>query len=302
MNLHKIDLNLLVLFDALYRHRSVSLAATEICISQSAFSHGLTRLRNRLNDQLFVRINNVMQPTERAVEIATVLQSALPLIEQSLQATKVFDPQESELTFRLTATDYTEYCLLPKLMAHLNQVAPKIKIKVLPAATIAPSEQLANKDVDFSMGFTHQNFNSSIIEHYNWLSDSYCTIARKNHPQLGNKLTIEDFIALPHILIAPWGESQGVVDQALNMIKKKRSIALQLPSLLVAPHVIKETNYLLTLPRLIAEQFSQQHPCQIYQTPVDIPNYQLNIYWHKINSDKVAFKWFIEQIKTLTLR
>lgn len=70
MNLHQIDLNLLVLFDALYRHRSVSLAAKEVCLSQSAFSHGLSRLRNRLGDALFIRINNVMQPTNKAQLIA----------------------------------------------------------------------------------------------------------------------------------------------------------------------------------------------------------------------------------------
>ncbi|MCJ8298948.1 MAG: LysR family transcriptional regulator, partial [Pseudomonadales bacterium] len=107
MKLHQIDLNLLLLFDALYRHRSVSGAADEISLSQSAFSHALSRLRVRLDDELFIRSNNVMQPTLKGELIAEKLSRALPLMQQALNETIEFDPATSELEFKFTATDFT---------------------------------------------------------------------------------------------------------------------------------------------------------------------------------------------------
>lgn len=299
MNLYQLDLNLLVLFDALMRHKSVSLAAQEVCLSQSAFSHGLTRLRDRLDDQLFIRINNVMEPTPRAIELAQHISTAFPIIENGLKQSTPFDALTSNIVIKLIATDYTEYCLLPKLMAHFKSVAPNIKLTVLPASQLSPKEQLTSNEIDFALGFSHEQFNSSTIEHYTWLNDGYCTLVRKKHPKIKSKLTFEDFISLPHILIAPWGEKQGVVDEALDALKLKRDVAIQLPSLLVAPHIVKETNAILTLPKLIATEFYQQNQCNIFPTPIKIPDYQLNLYWHKINANKAVTKWFVEQVQLL---
>ena len=139
MNLQQIDMNLLILFDALYRHRSVSLAANEICLSQSAFSHGLTRLRKRLNDKLFIRINNIMEPTHRAKEIADKLSQALPLIYSALNENSVFDPKKDTYEFNFSATDYTEFSLMPKLIGLISKQAPNVKISVISAQNSPPS-------------------------------------------------------------------------------------------------------------------------------------------------------------------
>ena len=101
VKLHQIDLNLFILFDALYRHRSVSIAANEVFLSQSAFSHGLSRLRKRLSDELFVRIDNVMEPTPLAHELALAIAPALSQIQDGISRNLAFDPATSdiELTF-----------------------------------------------------------------------------------------------------------------------------------------------------------------------------------------------------------
>jgi len=299
MNLHQLDLNLLVLFDALFQHRSVSIAAQKLCLSQSAFSHGIARLRERLNDPLFVRVNNTMEPTPRAVELADYLSSAFPLLERGLNTPSDFDPLTSEMTFKLIATDYTEFCLLPKLLQHFEKIAPNVTLKVLPANHISPNEHLENNDINFVLGFNHHTFKSSTIEHFTWLNEGYCTISRKSHPALNGSLTLENFLTLSHLLIAPWGEKQGIVDLTLAKNKMSRKIAIQLPSLLVAPHIIEKTDHLLTLPKLAAKQISQYVAIDIYEPPIDIPFYQLNVYWHKINANKASQKWFIEQVKQL---
>jgi len=300
VNLHQIDLNLLVLFDALYRCRSVSIAANEICISQSAFSHGLNRLRRSLGDQLFVRINNVMQPTLRAEEVALKLKQALPIISSALNKNDSFDAKNSTMNFKFVATDYTEFSLFPKLIAAINQKAPTVSITVLPAMEQYPLTRLENNEVDFALGFSHQFEKSSQTDNYIWLEDRYCTIARKEHPALKNGLTLENFIQLPHVRVSPWGEHQSVVDQVLSKMKLRREVILQLPSVLVAPYTILHSDSLLTIPRRIARQLSNQINIELFDPPISLPKYQLNIYWHRLNTSKSSHQWLIQQIKSLS--
>ena len=299
MNLHQIDLNLLVLFDALYRHRSVSIAAKEVCLSQSAFSHGLSRLRSRLDDPLFIRINNVMQPTDKAKIIAEKLTTALPLLHLALNESMEFEASNSEIEFTFVATDYTEFSLLPKLIAKIQTLAPKIKIIVYPAQQKLPLQELESGEIDFALGFSHQLEASHLIEHQTWFSDSYCTVASQSNQHVKQGLTLSTFTALPHVLISPWGEKKGVVDQTLSSMGLERQIALQLPSLLVAPYTLANTNMLLTMPKLMAKKLAPQESLTIFNTPLDLPDYQLNLYWHKINSSKASHNWLRNVIKEL---
>lgn len=299
MDLHQLDLNLLVMFDALYRHQSVSQTANEICISQSAFSHGLSRLRKRLNDELFIRTNNVMVPTSRAQEMALHLTKALPLISSAINERQVFNPKTDTSEFKFSATDYTEFSLLPRLIGRVNHQAPNIKLNAIGTKEHHPLALLENHQVDFALGYSHLIESSSTIESFTWLQESYCTIARTNHPALTNGLDLDTFLSLSHVRVSPWGEKSGVVDDVLAKQKLSRSVALQLPSVLVAPHTVLHSDLLLTIPRTIAEQLSSQINIQIFEIPIDIPNYHLNIYWHKINSAKPSFKWVKQQILSL---
>jgi len=295
MDLHQIDLNLLIMFDALYRHQSVSLAAEEVCISQSAFSHGLARLRKRLNDELFIRINNTMQPTARAQEMAQYLMQALPLLRSAINNTQAFDALTDSTEFKISATDYTEFSLLPTLVGRVNQLAPNVKLTIIAAKASHPLLHLENAEVDFALGFSHQLESSSTIDCMTCLTGRYCTVARKGHPKLTEGLTLDIFLALSHVRISPWGEPQGIVDDVLTRHKLKRNVVLQLPSVLAAPHMLLHSDLILTMPRPVAEQLSTLIDIQLFEPPIDIPDYHLNVYWHRLNSDKASFKWMQQQ-------
>ena len=230
----------------------LALPPKEVCLSQSAFSHGLSRLRNRLDDALFIRINNVMQPTNKAQLIAEKLTTALPLLHSALNDSMEFEASNSELEFTFVATDYTEFSLLPRLIEKIQTLAPKIKITVYPAQQKLPLQELESGEVDFALGFSHQVEKSNSIEHQTWFSDSYCTVACQGNSQLKQGLTLQAFIELPHVLVSPWGEKKGIVDQVLSTMKLQRHIALQLPNVLVAPYTLVNTDLLVTMPRLMA--------------------------------------------------
>ena len=291
MNLYQIDLNLLILFDALYRYRSVSTAANEIFISQSAFSHGLTRLRARLSDDLFVRINNVMEPTPFAHKLAMDIEPALKQLQKGLNNSLTFDPATSDIELTFAATDYTQFSLLPKLIGHISKVAPNIKITILPSEKQIPTEQLVNGELDFLLGFSHEVEKSSTIESQIWLEDEYCTIARKHHPALKKGLTLDKFLSLSHVRISPWGEKQGVVDQHLTKKGLNRHVALQLPSAMAASYTVLHSDLILTMPNLLASHMANVIDIDIYSPPLPIPKYQLKIYWHKLNRNKASHVW-----------
>lgn len=299
MNLHQIDLNLLLLFDALYRYRSVSIAASEIYLSQSAFSHGLSRLRKRLSDELFVRINNVMEPTPFAHELANHITPALAQLHNGLNNSLVFNPSTSDIELTFAATDYTQFSLLPKLIGHISKIAPNIRITVIPSEDKLPTAKLISGELDYVLGFSHEVEKSSTIERQTWLQDRNCTIARKNHPQLINGLTLDKFLKLSHVRISPWGEKQGIVDQQLANQGLNRHVALQLPSVMAAPYSIANSDYLLTFPRLMAEHVAKIIDIDIYTPPIVIPDYQLNVYWHKINNNKASHRWLCQLISQL---
>jgi len=291
MKLHQIDLNLLLLFDALYRHRSVSRAAEDVCLSQSAFSHGLARLRGRLQDELFIRIDNIMQPTLKANLIAKQLSQALPLMQQALNETSQFDPQTSTMNLTFAATDFTQFSLLPKLIAKVQVLAPKLTLSVKPATQSSTQRLLETGEVDFVLGFSHTMQHAKTMSYQTWYKGSYCTIARKNHPTLKAGLNLERFLELSHVLIAPWGEKQGIVDESLSKLGLKRQIALTMPSVMVAPFTIVDTDLLLTVPELVAEHCAKLADIDIYETPIEIADYQLDVYWHKLNSASAAQRW-----------
>ncbi len=118
--LRRLDLNLLLVFDALYRHRNVGTAASELAISASAFSHALGRLRQGLDDELFLRQGNRMQPTQRAEHLAAAVAAALRALGEGLEEWRPFVPGQSQRTFVFAATDYTAFALLPPLMNRLQ--------------------------------------------------------------------------------------------------------------------------------------------------------------------------------------
>lgn len=153
-DLRKLDLNLLLVFEALFRLGSVTQASSELCMSVSAFSHALARLRRAVGDVLFVRQSNRLIPTTRAQRMAGPVSLALTLLSEQLGQAERFDPSTSEREFVFSATDYTAFAVLPPFIAHLQQTAPHLRIKVVYSAQKVALEDLAAGRVDFSLGFS----------------------------------------------------------------------------------------------------------------------------------------------------
>ncbi|WP_105169459.1 LysR family transcriptional regulator [Pseudoalteromonas sp. T1lg23B] len=294
--LPNIDLNLLKLFASLYQSGSVSKTAQELNLSQSACSHALTRLRQRLDDDLFIRIDNEMVPTVFAQQIAQSVLPALQLLSDGLNPHETFNSDHST-TFTIATTDYTAWCLKP-LVRHFSVQYPQINLRFVSLEQRIPQEALKNGTLDFACGFSHQQEHSESVVDHLWFEDQYITAVSKQHPLAQyDKLTLEQFLMFQHILIAPWNETKGIVDVMLAKIKKSRAIAVTVSHVLIAPYYLAQSPYLLTLPKAYAQQVAQPLDLKLLSPPLSIPSYKIKLYLHKTRQSDPRLTWFIEQFR-----
>lgn len=291
-----LDLNLIKLFVSLYETGSVKSTAEHLNLSQSACSHALQRLRERLGDDLFVRVGNNMLPTQYSDQIAKHLISGLELIGKGLASSRAFNPDDSH-TFRIATTDYTGWCMQP-LIVNLANKYPNISIEFVRWDERLPEEMLRESKLDLVCGFVHQQESSESLEHQVWFNDTYVSVRCITHPLKGS-LKLSHFLEYKHILITPWGETRGIIDLALSRLRKKRQIAVKTTSVITAPNFIRETPYLLTLPRKYALEVKKQIPLVVSPLPLEVPDYCVQFYWHKTRSNDPKIQWIRQQLQDL---
>ncbi len=301
--LRRLDLNLLLAFDALLRHRSVSAAADELAMSPSALSHALARLRATLGDELLVRAGSGMQATAFAERMAEPLAAALELLARGLSDASAFDAASSERTFVFAATDYTAFAILPQLIAAVQRSAPRLRIKVVYTLGGEPAEDLAAGRIDFALGYENDPMQPLPgIESFDWLSDEYVVITCHKHPTIRGSLSLEQYLAARHVVVTPWNDASGTIDKALQRQGLQRDVAVQLPSVLAAPFIIARSRLIMTVPRLAAQTLQDSAPVAIYPAPFELPPYTLKVYHHVRHSGTAAHAWMRAQLLALAAR
>ncbi|WP_162062069.1 LysR family transcriptional regulator [Undibacterium sp. KW1] len=292
LDLRKLDLNLLLVFNALYQQRSVTAAAHELALSPSALSHALARLRTALGDELFVRLDNQMQPTLRADQIAEPISTALAQLSAGLSLRQRFDPATSQRNFVISASDYTAFAILPRLISRLQQVAPNITLRIINTSQKIAIAELAAGHIDFALGYDEERSPLPAgLEEFDWLQDDYVAIARQHHPHIKRKLTLKTYLQARHVVVTPWNESRGVIDYVLDGMALQRQVTVQLPNVLVAPFIIASSDLIMTLPRNAANTLAQAAGIAIYPAPFAIPPYTLKVYSHSKYARSDAHLW-----------
>lgn len=292
-NLEGLDLNLLVALRALLAERHVTKAAARVGLSQPAMSHALARLRALLGDPLLVRTSSGMQPTARAEAMTVPLERALEDLGRVLASPDAFDPARSTRKFRIATNDYMELVLFPRLLARLWREAPGIDVRVRNLEARS-NEDLAEARIDLAMGVVG-SFGAPEapqgIRTKRLVSDRFVCVVRDGHPTVKKRLSLDEFVALPHALVAPRGESGSVVDTALAALGKKRRVAVEVPHFLVAPHVVRETDVVLTLAARVANSLGPLLGLRQLAPPIGLEGFSMMMVWHERQHADAAHAW-----------
>ncbi|EPB2247657.1 MULTISPECIES: LysR family transcriptional regulator [Citrobacter] len=295
--LRKTDLNLLLIFDSLYRHGSVTEAANEMALSPSALSHALNRLRASLDDPLFVRTGGRMVPTSKAESIAANVSAALNSLSTCLHEPEHFEPEKSRETFTFAATDYTAAVILPGLIARVNSLAPGITIKLIYSRDFNADEDLLSGKVDFALGFEEEQKNPRRgIESITCFTDDYVVAVRRGHPEIYDSLTHERYLNAGHVVVRPWLESRGAIDRYLESQQVRRRIVVELPSLMIAPLIVSNTDLVITLPKRGISSVFDMKNLVVFTPPFPTPQYILKAYYSPQLSNSPGHLWMKEQI------
>ncbi len=290
MNLNRIDLNLFAVFDAIYTAGSLTKAADVLCITQPAVSNSLARLREMLNDPLFVRTGHSMTPTPVAQNIIGPARNALSLLRKSVQDSHTFVPETAEKTFNFATRDLIEASIMPRLLARLQNKAPNISITNYELSRSTIVSAMASGSLDFYADSS--TFTDPHLCKHRVAQDRFVVMARRNHPDLKNGLDLETFLRLGQINVSHRKSGAGPIDIALDKIGKRRKIVMRGQHFLTVPSTIVKTDLIACIPYHLAKHYE----LAIYEMPFDVPPVESFLYWHVSADHDHAHIWMREQI------
>jgi DNA-binding transcriptional LysR family regulator len=292
--LRGVDLNLFVLFEAVYSAGGLTAAASRLGLTQPAVSHALARLRTALGDALFVRQGPRMVPTPFARSLIGDVRTALDTLQDRLAGNHRFDPGTSETTFRIALRESTEVTLLPRLLERITNEAPFASFVSMRVSRRDFESELAGGGIDLAIDVAAPV--SIDIRRRPLTADRHVVAARRDHPRLCDGLSIDAYLALGHVLVSSRRRGGALEDFELNRLGLRRRIALRCQSNIAALKVVERTDLLLTLP---ARQFSIFHgspALESFELPFAIVPLDLQLYWHTSADNDPANVWLREII------
>lgn len=287
MDIRKVDLNLLVVFEVLLRLRSVTRAAEALGMSQPAMSLALNKLRTALGDPLFVRGSRGLSPTPRAEQLAIPVQHVLDQIKNDVLRQPSFDPATTERTFTFNMADVGELVFLPRLYAHLRAVAPGANIRTVSTPPAQLAEAMESGEVDLAVGY-FPGLQGAAIYQQRLFGHSFVCILRKDHPLTGAQITKKQFLEAQHAVVHQEGKSHELFEEALAAQSLRRRVVLSIPHFLAIPLVIAESDLIVTVPYAIGVSFAKMANLKLLRPPIEVGPAEVKQHWHvRFHHDQV---------------
>ncbi|MDB5967020.1 MAG: LysR family transcriptional regulator [Polaromonas sp.] len=294
MNFNTLDLNLLLVFDALMRTRSVTLAGEKVGLSQSAASNSLQRLRDALGDPLFVRTPKGMEPSALAMELEIPIRTTLEQLRDTLERTRLFDPATASRGFRFLLSDIAQLVHMPLLVSELRRQAPGVSLENVALPLREAREAMAGGELDLAMGFLPDL--GADFHRQSLFEESWTCVVSSDHPSIGDTLTEAQYMAALHIAYHPAVSIHSTLDQLLETQFSskglKRKIGLSVPYWSGLASTIAACDLIFTAPVGPAVSMTRLANVRIVPLPFELPKIDLCMQWHTRMHRDPASKWF----------
>jgi len=286
--MNNIDLKLLAVISELHKTRSVSHAAENLDLSQSAISMSLAKLREHFRDPLFVRTSTGMEPTPHATDLINILKKAEDLLQMALEHHVVFEPAVSDRMFHICSRDIGQLRLLPDLMKRLRELAPSVRIEIRNISENT-SKLLESGEVDLAVGFISP-MGAGFCQQTLFKERYVCALSAR-HPRIRNEITLQQFQEETHLVVLTSGTGHVVVERAMATKGIRRKIGLRVPSFLGVDAIIANTDFLMLLPEQMGLLMAKTGDIRLLQLPFSAPSYRVMQHWHERYSRDPANKW-----------
>lgn len=298
----RIDLNLLLVFEAVLATRSTTLAGSNLGLSQSGISNALNRLRASLDDPLFVRTPEGMMPTPRAQEISRPLLEALDGIRNTLGHHPPFDPETSNRTFRIYISDVGQMVMLPPLLDAIRTKAPNVSVETVAPVPLSMREAtMSNGEVDLAVGYFDEFTGPYHIQRL--FEEHYICMVRAEHPLVGEVLPLDLYLRLEHALYAPRGGGHNLQEQAIEkafeLAKWDRIVRLRAAHFLGFTRIMANTDLVSTLPSQLAKVCATMTSVKLFEAPMAIPSFEVSQLWHRRFHQDPGNRWLRRLVASL---
>ena len=293
MDLHTVDLNLIPVFDAILRHRGVTLAGAELGLSQPAMSYALAKLRRIFNDPLFFRVGNEMQPTALALGLASAVGEVVVKLRAEVFGQIPFDPSTTERSFVYCMTDIAESYFLPPLVTELQQLGARINLRSGLLSPLSLRDGLAAGEVDFAVGIFPDldgpdHFQQALYE------SRFVCVARSDNPYAKGRLTLQRFIAAPQVAVSAPARSQAILEDRLDGLGIRRKVLLRVQNFLTLIEIASKTDLVAVVPIEAAETLQKIGRLKVHPLPFEADGFLIKQYWHRRANNDPGNRWLRE--------
>lgn len=288
-----LDLNLLKVFEAVYREQHLSRASQILSLTPSAVSHALRRLREHLQDPLFERDGRNMRPTPACRRLAPDLLDTLATLRRVLQRAATFDPSSSRQTFQIGIRGSMEPIVLPRLIKELRERAPHLSVSGVRVERRELERELGSGRLELAVDVALPA--AEPLRHRALARQDFCVLMRKGHP-FGKRLTLKRYLNAEHLVVSARRSGPAPADLELQRLGHPRNVRMRCQNYHAAAAVVAESDYLLTLPRGLARQIDGGHGNQMRLPPFELPALELHLYWHANAEEDPANQWLRDLI------
>lgn len=291
------DLAALATLDALLQESSVSRAARRLGLSTPAVSHALARLRERFDDPLLVRAGRHMVLTPRAEALKPQVRDAVEAASRVYEPAQAFDPARAERAFTVNATDYVMVVFGGALDSAMQREAPGIELRIVPNS-VNDAELLRSGASDLSIGIYGElppELKTRAV-----ITDRLVSVVREGHDLTRGRVTLERWIAHPHIQVAPRGRPGGYVDDLLAARGLTRRVTRAVPYFQVALEMATRSDAVLTVSERIATRLGPDLGLVLLEAPLPLEPFALSMVWHPRFDADSGHRWLREQVVAAT--
>lgn len=293
-----MDMNLVKVFVAIYEQESVSGAADILNITQPSVSYALKKMRDELNDELFVRQNTGMKPTRQAIEIYRTFSKAVGEIDAVVASRKSFDYRTSGHKFVMAMSDLGEHYYLPLIFSEITKLAPGVEIEILPLEISKLQEWLDKGFVDAAIcnrTYAVQNVHCDIL-----LKDRYVCLKGNAHARVKEAITLKQFLEEKHIVASSQAGHNFYQEWYANT-NQKLTNALTVPDLNIVAPLVESSDYISVVPETYSLQKSEHFAVTALSLPVDFPKIEVCLYSQNTSRSGKEKLWFLKTVKDICL-
>lgn len=285
----RVDMNLFRVLDAIYTHGGISGAARVLHLTQPAITHSLNRLRELLNDPLFVRQGNRMVATHKTRMIMPKVQLHLNGLQAAIHLQETFEPVDMELHFTVGVHDPFEWIVLPLLFERLEKEAPRVKVVSQRATRNEIEKELTSGSLDLAID--RRLHTSPRIHAEHLVDEPLVVVMRRGHPLASRPIERSDYFAARHVSVTP-GSKLDAIDLVLDESGQARRIGFVCQHYFGACQIVARNDWLLTMPRSYAYELSRVLPVTVRPLPIRFKPIPIEMYWHESKNHDRSHEWF----------